>query len=86
MDIVVVRGVDEPHPVSLSWNLSSPKLPARGWFEASLYTVTATLITLLMERVGFSEVNLVMVYLLAVVATAARCGSLPSIVVSVASF
>jgi two-component system sensor histidine kinase KdpD len=39
----------------------------------------------LMNLAGFSEVNLVMVYLLTVVAIAARCGSLPSIAASVAS-
>ncbi len=38
-----------------------------------------------MNRAGFSEANLVMVYLLAVVAIAARCGSLPSIAASLAS-
>jgi two-component system sensor histidine kinase KdpD len=85
MDVVVVRGVDEPHAVSTSWYSSPSKLPPLRWLEAISYTTAATLITLLMNRAGFSEVNLVMVYLLAVVAIAARCGSLPSIAASVAS-
>ncbi len=38
-----------------------------------------------MNHAGFSEANLIMVYLLAVVAIASRCGSLPSFVASVAS-
>jgi two-component system sensor histidine kinase KdpD len=85
MDIVVVRGVDEPRSGSTSWYTNQSKLPSLRWMEAISFTTVATLITLLMNRVGFSEVNLVMVYLLAVVAIAARCGSLPSIVASLAS-
>ncbi len=85
MDVVVVRGVDEPHPDSVTWYSRSSKLPPLRWLEAIIYTVAATLITLLMNRAGFSEANLVMVYLLAVVATASRCGSLPSFAASVAS-
>lgn len=85
MDVVVVRGVDEPHPTSTSWYSNSSKLPPLRWLEAISYTIAATLITLLMNLAGFSEVNLVMVYLLAVVAIAARCGSMPSMAASLAS-
>jgi two-component system sensor histidine kinase KdpD len=85
MDVVVVRGVDEPHPTPTSWYSNSSKLPPLRWLEAISYTIAATLVTLLMNLAGFSEVNLVMVYLLAVVAIAARCGSLPSIAASVVS-
>ncbi len=85
MDVVVVRGVDEPHPTFTSWNSNSSKLPPLRWLEAISYTIAATLITLLMNLAGFSEVNLVMVYLLAVVAIAARCGSMPSMAASLAS-
>lgn len=85
MDVVVVRGVDEPHPTSTSWYSNSSKLPQLRWLEAISYTIAATLITLLMNFAGFSEVNLVMVYLLAVVAIAARCGSMPSMAASLAS-
>lgn len=85
MDVVVVRGVDEPHPTSTSWYSNSSKLPPLRWLEAISYTIAATLITLLMNLAGFSEVNLVMVYLLAVVAIAARCGSMPSMAASLAA-
>ena len=85
MDVVVVRGVDEPHPNSTSWYSNSSKLPPLRWLEAISYTIAATLFTLLMNLAGFSEVNLVMVYLLAVVAIAARCGSVPSMAASLAS-
>lgn len=85
MDVVVVRGVDEPHPTSTSWYSNTSKLPPPRWLEAICYTIAATLITLLMNLAGFSEVNLVMVYLLAVVAIAARCGSVPSMAASLAS-
>ncbi len=85
MDVVVVRGVDETHPESTTWNARSSNLPPLRWLEAIIYTVAATLITLLMNRAGFSEANLIMIFLLTVVAVAARCGSLPSIAASVAS-
>lgn len=85
MDVVVVHGIDEASPDSTTWFSSSSELSSLKWLEAFVYTVAATLITILMNRAGFSEANLVMVYLLSVVATAARCGSLPSIAASVAS-
>lgn len=85
MDVVVVRGVDEPHPISTSWYSNPSKLPPLRWLEAISFTSAATLIALLMNLAGFSEVNLVMVYLLAVVAIAARCGSMPSIAASIVS-
>jgi len=85
MDVVVVRGVDEPHPASTTWHSTGPTLYPLRWLDAILYTSAATFITLLMNRIGFSEANLVMVYLLAIVSIAARCGSMPSIAASVAS-
>lgn len=85
MDIVVVRGVDEPHTGTTNWYLRSTKLNPLKWLESIIYTMAATLVTLVMNRAGFSEANLVMVYLLAVIAIAARCGSFPSIAASVAS-
>ncbi len=85
MDVVVVRGVDEAHSESMHWNTRSSSLRPLRWLEAVIYTVAATLITLLMNRAGFSEANLIMIFLLTVVAVAARCGSLPSIAASVAS-
>ncbi len=85
MDVVVVRGVDETHSESTPWNARSSNLPSVRWLEAIIYTVAATLITLLMNRAGFSEANIIMIFLLTVVAVAARCGSLPSIAASVAS-
>lgn len=85
MDVVVVRGLDEVEDSKAAWHTNSSHLSAWNWLEAFSYTIAATLITLLMNRAGFSEVNLVMVYLLSVVATAARLGRLPSIVSSVFS-
>ncbi len=85
MDVVVVRGVDEPHSDATTWYSRQTKRPPLRWLEATSYTAATTLITLLMNRAGFSEANLVMVYLLAIVAIAARCGSTPSIAASVAS-
>lgn len=84
-DVFVVRGVDEPHPNSPAWTSHPSRLSPVRWIEALFYTVVATLVTLVMNRAGFSEANLVMVYLLAIVGIAARCGSMPSFVASVAS-
>lgn len=85
MDVVVVRGFDEAQDASPGWHPNTSHGNAWSWLEAGCYTVVATIVTLLMEQVGFSEVNLVMVYLLSVVATAARLGSLPSIFSAIAS-
>jgi two-component system sensor histidine kinase KdpD len=85
MDVVVVRGVDEPHPSPTTWTAHRSRNSSMRWLEASCYTAVATLITLLMNLAGFTEANLVMVYLLAIVAIAARCGSVPSIVASIAA-
>ncbi len=85
MDVVVVRGVEEAHSESTTWNTRMSNPPPLRWLEAIFYTVAATLVTLLMNRAGFSEANLIMIFLLTVVAVAARCGSLPSIAASVAS-
>ncbi len=85
MDVVVVRGVEEAQTESTTWNTRMSNPPPLRWLEAIFYTVAATLVTLLMNRAGFSEANLIMIFLLTVVAVAARCGSLPSIAASVAS-
>ncbi len=85
MDVVVVRGVEETQTESTTWNTRLSNPPPLRWLEAIFYTVAATLVTLLMNRAGFSEANLIMIFLLTVVAVAARCGSLPSIAASVAS-
>lgn len=85
MDIVVVRGFDETDSDSPMWSAHPSRLVPARWFEAAFYTTAATLINLLMNRGGFSEANLLMVYLLAVVTIASKCGSLPSFAASVAS-
>ncbi len=85
MDVVVVRGVEETQTESTTWNTRLSNPPPLRWLEAIFYTAAATLVTLLMNRAGFSEANLIMIFLLTVVAVAARCGSLPSIAASVAS-
>ena len=57
-------------------------LPWLGTFAA---LTLATLVALAIHALGFTEANLVMVYLLAVVAVAARCGALPAAAASVMS-
>ncbi len=82
MDIVVVQGVDEPQLAPHRWYANPSRLPRVRWIEALGYASIATATTLLMNRLGFTEANLVMVFLLAVVTIAARCGTAPSIIAS----
>lgn len=83
IDVVVVRGVDEP---------TSPPTPAeerpvrwREWAGAALMIAAASAVALVFHAWQFGEANLVMVYLLAVVFAAARFGRGPSIAASVSA-
>lgn len=84
IDVVVVRGIGEAEPNS-RWKISKTTSAPIRWIETLGYLTAATLLTLGMYRLGFSEANLVMVYLLAVVAVAARCGTTPAIASSITS-
>jgi two-component system, OmpR family, sensor histidine kinase KdpD len=85
MDVMVIRGIDEPRWSQHPWNSYRDNVPISRWIEASLTLTLATLLALAMSLAEFSEVNLVMVYLLSVVAVAARCGTTPSIAASIIS-
>ena len=85
MDVVVVRGVDEAQATTPTFFYRNTTFSKLRWFETVAITIAATLLNLLMSHFGFSEANLVMVYLLAVVAVAARCGTQPSIMTSIVS-
>lgn len=85
IDVVVVRGIDEPTSSSILTGPRAKREMLIPWLGTTAALATATLVTLGMSRLGFSEANLVMVFLLAVVAVAARFGAVPSIVASISS-
>ena len=57
----------------------------QSWLGTLAALTAATLVALVIHGLGFTEANLVMVYLLAVVAVAARWGALPAAAASVMS-
>ncbi|MCU0721594.1 MAG: DUF4118 domain-containing protein [Pirellula sp.] len=85
MDVVVVRGVEEIYSSKAVWHEVPKSLSVTRWMEAFAFLVVATILTIGMNHLGFSEANLVMVYLLSVIIAAARCGTGPSIAASIAS-
>ncbi|MBL8872702.1 MAG: sensor histidine kinase KdpD [Planctomycetaceae bacterium] len=85
MDVIVVRGVEEPRATQSLWNSYHDRPSVFRWIEAGLALSVATTLALAMNVAGFSEANLVMVYLLSVIVIAARSGTTPSIVASTAA-
>lgn len=83
IDIFVVCGVDEP--VMVEPPSRSRRLRLSTWLGTLLLLGAATLVALVFNAVGFTEANLVMIYLLAVVFVAARFGALQSAVTSFAA-
>lgn len=82
MDVFVVRGIDEPVTVHVP-AVSHVKAGISSWLGTTAALLTATGAALGMHSLGFTEANLVMVYLLAVVAVAARYGAIPSAAASI---
>ncbi len=85
IDVFVVRGVGEPTVVNVAADARTAPANLRPWVGTAVALGLATLLSLAIEAVGFTEANLVMVYLLAVVAVAARYGAFPSVAASLAS-
>jgi len=83
IDVLMVRGIDEP--ASVETRPSRRTLAPMSWLGTGLSLGAATVITLAFDALTFSEANLVMVYLLAVVFVGVRFGALQSAVVSVAA-
>lgn len=83
IDVVVVRGVDEPPSSNLPAARQAAAVALTPWLGTAAALAIATMAALGMSALGFSEANLVMVFLLAVVAVAARFGTVQSIVASV---
>jgi two-component system sensor histidine kinase KdpD len=83
IDVFVVSADDVPVAADLLPHF--PAFRAGAWLGTFLLLACATVVALLFNAAGFTEANLVMIYLLAVVLVAARYGSLPSIATSVAA-
>jgi two-component system, OmpR family, sensor histidine kinase KdpD len=85
IDVFVVRGLGEPVAQYVAAAEDRTAADIRPWLGTAVALALATLICLIIDAFGFTEANLVMVYLLAVVAVAARYGALPSVAASVLS-
>jgi len=85
IDVFVVRGVGEPGAVNVPAYAYPASTNLRPWLGTAAALGLATLIALGIDTLGFTEANLIMVYLLAVVAVAARYGALPSVAASLLS-
>lgn len=83
IDVYVVRGQGEAAPAAAA----GPKPASRtaGWLGAAAVTVESTLVAWAFHALGFAEANVVMVFLLGVVLTAALYGAGPSVAASVAA-
>jgi two-component system sensor histidine kinase KdpD len=81
VDVFVVRGLAEPihvaaKPTQSAWSIGP-------WFGTGAALAVATAVALGFDALGFSEANLVMAYLLAVVFVGRRYGAWPSVAASV---
>jgi two-component system sensor histidine kinase KdpD len=85
IDVFVVRGLGEPVAQRVAAAGIRNRADFRPWLGTAVALALATLICLVIDALGHTEANLVMVYLLAVVAVAARDGALPSVAASVLS-
>ena len=83
VDMYVVRGVDEPSRPEVA--TPSPRADGKSpwpWTPIAVVLAASTLVAWGFHRLGLSDANLVMAYLLGVVWIATRYGRWPSIVVS----
>lgn len=81
IDVMIVRGIDEPPSVDVQppRKTSSPV----AWVGTLAALAAATLVSFAFKALGFSEANLVMLYLLAIVFVGVRFGALHSALASV---
>lgn len=85
IDVFVVRGLDEPIGVSVAATTNRAAASIGPWLGTATVLALATVVTLAIAALGFTEANLVMVYLLAVITVAARYGTAPSVAASLVS-
>ncbi len=83
VDVLVVRGVEEdPSPRS---SVSRSSVRAGQWVVAAGALLLATAASAAFHRFGFTEANIVMIYLLAVVFCGVRLGRWPAVVAAIAA-
>jgi two-component system sensor histidine kinase KdpD len=85
IDVFVVRGVHGPAVPNVDAVRRRSSAGVLRWLGTGAILVLATSLALAVHGLGFSEANLVMIYLLAVVTVAVRYGALPSVAASVLS-
>jgi two-component system, OmpR family, sensor histidine kinase KdpD len=76
------HGVSKPTELRVTAGRQPVGACFRPWLGTAVALALATSISVAIDAIGFTEANLVMVYLLAVVAVAARYGALPSVAAS----
>lgn len=81
IDVFIVRGVDEP--LRIPSPASSKQVGWPEWLGAAAALAVASTVALVFHGLGFTEANLVMVYLLAVVYSAVQFGRWPAVISSV---
>jgi two-component system, OmpR family, sensor histidine kinase KdpD len=83
IDVLVVRGVNEPDALAAASAKQRPRLAY--WLGTTGVLAAASLLCVGFHRLGFSEANLVMTYLLAVVICAVSFGPRPAAAASLAA-
>lgn len=81
IDVYVVRGSEEPTTLSRVRAKDRPAA-SRDWWGAAGVLATTTCLAWLLDRLGLSEGNIIMMFLLGVVVTSMFFGRWPSIVAS----
>jgi two-component system sensor histidine kinase KdpD len=81
VDVFVVRGLAEPLHVAAPLTASTWSL--RPWIGTAVALAVATAVAFGFDALGYSEANLIMAYLLAVVFVGSQYGAWPSVAASV---
>ncbi|MFV0445407.1 MAG: DUF4118 domain-containing protein [Planctomycetaceae bacterium] len=84
IDVYVIRGASEPLPDVPVDSRSAP-VQLRSWFATAAVLTACTGLSLLWSRLGLTEANIVMTYLLGVVVVSAKLGRGQSIFATAAS-
>lgn len=85
IDVYVIRGMEEPGPLSPASRRSGPVIEPLSLVKAVAAAALCTLVAWGFASIGLAETNRVMVYFLGVAFVAARYGRWPGIVASVVS-
>lgn len=82
LDVIVVHGAAAPDPSRSFWPRPAPR-SADAWLAMLAILAAASVVAAGWHRLGFTEANLVMTYLAAVVLVAVRGGRGPAVIASI---